>query len=118
MRSCRFQLIRGKVTWHKEADVKVEAEDAKIPLVFGLKPAYSNPFNPNVTLNYALTDDGRASLRVFNLRGQLEETLISTYALKGTYSVTWQPENLSADVYIIHMQSSNHTSMQRVLLVR
>jgi hypothetical protein len=86
--------------------------------VFGLKPAYPNPFNPNVTLNYALTDDGRASLKVFNLRGQLEETLISTYALKVTYPVTWQPENLSAGFYIIRLQSGHRTSMQKVVFVK
>jgi hypothetical protein len=86
--------------------------------VFGLKPAYPNPFNPSVTLNYTLTDDGQASLKVFNLRGQFEETLISTYALKGTYPVTWQPENLSAGVYIIRLQSGNRTNLQKVLFVK
>jgi len=108
----------GKVKWHKEIEVKVEAESAPVPLIFGLQPAYPNPFNPSLTIPYGLTEDGQMTLKVYNLRGELVETLKSTYALKGTYSVTWQPENLSAGIYIIHMQAGNHTSMQKVVFVK
>ncbi|MDD5540610.1 MAG: T9SS type A sorting domain-containing protein [Candidatus Marinimicrobia bacterium] len=89
-----------------------------MPLVFGLQKAYPNPFNPSLTIPYGLTEDGNISLKVYNLRGQLEETLMSTYALKGTYSLNWQPVNISAGIYIIHMQAGNRTSMQKVLFVR
>jgi len=108
----------GKVTWHKEVEVKVEVEDVPVPLIFGLKPAYPNPFNPSLTIPYGLTEDGQMSLKVYNLRGALVEELISTYALKGTYSLNWQPQNLSAGIYIVRMQSGNHTSMQKVVFVK
>ncbi|MDD5765237.1 MAG: endonuclease [Candidatus Marinimicrobia bacterium] len=108
----------GSVTWHKEVKVKVEAEDGQTPMKFGLQPAYPNPFNPSVTLSYTLIDDGQTNLKVYNLRGQLVETLISTYALKGAYSINWQPQNLSAGMYIVRMQSGNHTSMQKVVFVK
>ncbi|HOU18104.1 MAG TPA: T9SS type A sorting domain-containing protein, partial [Candidatus Marinimicrobia bacterium] len=109
---------KGKVTWHKEVEVKVEAENAQVPLVFGLKPAYPNPFNPSVTIPYGLAEDGQMSLKVYNLRGELVEVLISTYALKGTYSYNWSPQNLSAGIYLVRLQSGNHTSMQKIVFVK
>ena len=109
---------KGKVTWHKEVEVKVEAENAQVPLVFGLKPAYPNPFNPSVTIPYSLAEDGQMSLKVYNLRGELVEVLISTYALKGTYSYNWSPQNLSAGIYLVRLQSGNHTSMQKIVFVK
>ena len=108
----------GSMTYHKEVEVKVEVEDEKMPLVFGLKPAYPNPFNPSVTIPYGLTEDGNMSLKVYNLRGELVKVLMSTYALKGTYSLNWQPVNLSAGIYFVRMQAGHRTSMQKVVFVK
>jgi hypothetical protein len=108
----------GSVTYHKEVEVKVEVESAQTPTVFGLKPAYPNPFNPSLTIPYSLIENGQMSLKVYNLRGELVETLMSAYALKGAYSLDWQPVNLSAGMYLIRMQAGNHTSMQKVVFVK
>jgi len=108
----------GEVTWHKEVEVKVEVEGEKIPLVFGLQPVYPNPFNPSLTIPYGLAEDGNMALKVYNLRGELLEVLLSTYALKGTYSYTWQPQNLSAGIYFIRLQSGNKTNLQKVIFVK
>ncbi len=108
----------GAVTWHGEVEVKVKAEVEQMPVVFGLKPAYPNPFNPSLTIPYGLTEDGNMSLKVYNLRGELVKVLKSTYALKGTYSYNWNPVNLSAGIYIIRMQAGNQTSMQKVVFVK
>jgi len=108
----------GKVTWHKEVEVKVEVQDVQIPEKFGLQPVYPNPFNPALTIPYGLTKDGQMTLKVYNLRGQLVETLMNTYALKGTYSVTWQPVNLSAGIYFIQLQSGSKTNLQKVVFVK
>ncbi len=108
----------GAVTWHKEVEVRVEVQDEQMPVVFGLMPAYPNPFNPSVTIPYGLTEDGNFALKVYNLRGELVKVLISTYALKGTYSYNWSPQNLSAGMYIIRMQAGNQSSMQKVVFVK
>jgi len=108
----------GKVTWHMEVEVKVEAESVQIPEKFGLQPVYPNPFNPSLTIPYGLTENGQMTLKVYNLRGQLVETLVNTNALKGTYSYTWQPLNLSAGIYFIQLQSGNRVNLQKVVFVK
>ena len=108
----------GKVKWHKEVEVKVEAESARILEKFGLQPVYPNPFNPALTIPYGLTEDGDMTLKVYNLRGKLVEVLKSAYALKGTYSYTWQPVNLSAGIYFIQLQSGNRVNLQKVVFVK
>jgi len=108
----------GKVKWHKEVEVKVEAGAVRIPTQFGLQAIYPNPFNPALTIHYGLIEDGQVSLKVYNLRGELVEVLKSTYALNGTYSVNWQPQNLSAGIYLIRLQSGNKTNMQKVVFVK
>ena len=108
----------GNVTWHKEVEVKVGVGQVQMPLVFGLQPAYPNPFNPALAIPYGLTEDGQMTLKVYNLRGELIEVLKSTYALKGTYSYTWQPQELSAGIYFISLQSGNRVNLQKVVFVK
>jgi hypothetical protein len=57
-------------------------------------------------------------LKVYNLRGELVEELMSAYALKGAYSINWQPENLNTGLYIIRMQAGNYVSMQKVVFIK
>lgn len=106
------------MTWHKTVEITVEAGDMQMPLEFGLHKAYPNPFNPSVTLNYGLQKDAQTTLRVFNMRGQLVETLVNENQNIGNYSVQWQPVNLSTGVYIVKLQSGNKVNLQKVVFVK
>jgi len=81
-----------------------------IELNFGLQKAYPSPFNPSVTLSYELTKDAETCLEVYNIQGQLVETLVNTFQLPGSYNVVWQPQNLSAGVYLVLLRSGKLTS--------
>jgi len=120
--TCTYRLgdvdFSGNVTWHQTVEITVEAESAKIPTEFGLQNAYPNPFNPAVTLRYGLTKDAQTILQVYNMRGQLVETLVNMHQLAGTYDINWQPVNLSAGVYIVRLQSGNQTNLQKVVFVK
>lgn len=55
---------------------------------------------------------------IYNMRGQLVGTLISTHQLKGMYDFTWQPVNLSTGVYIIRFESDERTNFEKVLYAK
>jgi len=107
----------GIVEFHLMTTLAMSAENLQ-PLQFGLKPAYPNPFNPNVTLRYGLTQEARTALQVYNLRGQLVETLVSAYQPAGTYDLNWQPVNLSTGVYLVRLQSGNESNLQKIVFVK
>lgn len=92
--------------------------DNGAPSVFTLLPAYPNPFNPSVTLRYGLAEDALTTLKVFNMRGQLVETLVNAGQPAGNYSLVWRPVNLSAGIYLIHLQSENQADRQKVVFVK
>ena len=85
---------------------------------FTLRPAYPNPFNPSVTLSYSLTKDARTSLKVYNVLGQAVATIVDTWQGSGNYSYTWQPQNLSAGIYLVRLESGNKTNLQKVVFVK
>jgi len=97
---------------------KIEITSAHVTCEFGLRAPYPNPFNPSVTLSYSLTNDVQTSLKVYNMRGQLVAILVDSYQNGGTYSLNWQPQNLSTGIYIVRLESGNKTNMKKVVFVK
>ncbi|MCF7805298.1 MAG: T9SS type A sorting domain-containing protein [Candidatus Marinimicrobia bacterium] len=105
----------GKVSWHDIIELRVESKNEQIPGEFGLHQGYPNPFNPKVTLRYDLTEDAPTALRIYDLRGHLVETLVNIPQQAGRHSLSWQPTELSAGIYIIHLQSGNKVHKIKVV---
>jgi hypothetical protein len=108
----------SEITWHKKVGVKVESEEEKMPVEFGLQKAYPNPFNPSVTLSYGLTEDAQITLLIYDIRGQLVETLQNAFQTVGSYHITWQPMNIGTGMYIVRLTSNSDISMQKVVFVK
>ncbi len=99
-------------------DLVLPIEATNIPAEFGLQKAYPNPFNPEITLSYGLTKDAYTTLLIYDMRGQLIETLQSGNISAGNHSIIWQPINISTGMYIVRLQSNHNTSMQKIVYVK
>jgi hypothetical protein len=108
----------GRITWHNPISITAAIMTVVVPTEFGLYKIYPNPFNPSTNLRYGIDHDGQTTLQVYNLQGQLIETLVNTYHAAGTYDFNWQPENISAGVYIVQLQSGNLSYRQKVAHVK
>ncbi|MCF7833648.1 MAG: T9SS type A sorting domain-containing protein [Candidatus Marinimicrobia bacterium] len=108
----------GNVIWHKTVEITVDAESVTLPVEFGLQKAYPNPFNPSVTLSYGLKEAGQITLQVYDMRGQLVETLVNTFQSSGSYDVVWQPQNLSSGTYLVRLQAGKASNLRKVMYVK
>lgn len=64
-----------------------------------LSQNYPNPFNPNTTINYQLKKAGYVELKIYNVKGQLVDTLVKDNQNTGNYSVIWDAKGISSGVY-------------------
>ena len=48
--------------------------------------------------------DGNVSITVYDISGQVVETLVDDYKYAGEYSLTWNAQNHSSGVYFIGME--------------
>ncbi|MDZ7342285.1 MAG: hypothetical protein ONB27_13090 [candidate division KSB1 bacterium] len=55
--------------------------------------ASPNPLNPSTTINYKLPTASHATLKIFNLQGEVVKKLADRYHIANHYQVVWNGEN-------------------------
>ena len=89
-----------------------------LPEDFALVGAYPNPFNPQTTITIAIPEPSRVELQVYNIKGQLIESIRSENMLPGVHSISWEPEQLSSGVYFITMQADQRVFKQKIMYIK
>ncbi len=90
----------------------------EIPEEFALFPAYPNPFNPETVIRYQLSADSDVSLQIYDLKGQMIETLLNKTQDPGFYKVNWKPNNLPSGVYFCKLTIGDRVSTQKLILLK
>ncbi|MCK4529950.1 MAG: T9SS type A sorting domain-containing protein, partial [Candidatus Marinimicrobia bacterium] len=89
------------------------------PESYSLLRAFPNPFNPSTTLEFTLEQFGDTEISIYNIRGQLMQTLLQRELLPGTYSFTYNAAHLSTGMYICQLkQDGLPLSTQKLVLVK
>ena len=88
------------------------------PSIFSLAQNYPNPFNPITTIEFNLPKDGLMSLRIYDLRGRLIQTLLEHNLNAGHYFYQWDASNLPSSIYLITLSSGGHTITRKTVLMK
>ena len=99
----------------------VMTEDAHaVPTEYELYQNYPNPFNPSTEIKFDLPERSIVSLKVYNIYGQLVETLVDGIKYEaGRCSVHFDASGMASGVYIYHLTTSTaFSSTKKMLLVR
>jgi hypothetical protein len=87
--SIAIQTNGGKAAASIGASIDGVAGTASAPAASGLAQNRPNPFNPETTLRFSLARSGRATLRVFDVRGALVRTLVNGVLEQGAHEARW-----------------------------
>ncbi len=84
---------------------------------------FPNPFNPKTTIRFTNPAKGSASVKVYNVKGELVRTLFSGELDAGTYPFEWngvdnRGASVASGVYIIEAQAGSHSLSQKAMLVK
>ncbi len=85
---------------------------------FGLDQNWPNPFNPATTIAFSLPASLPVSLKVFNVRGELVETLVQGTLGAGRHTVDFRAEELPSGVYFYRLDAGDRTETRRMMLVK
>lgn len=97
----------------------VEVLVDNLPNGFVLEQNYPNPFNPETSIRFALKEDTKASLKVFNAMGEEVATLFDGIAEAGRYyDVKFSGNDLSSGFYIYKLVAGDYVSVKKMLLMK
>ncbi len=113
------ETVRPNVVTTRVAPVSIE-DDAPQPTAytFGLSQNYPNPFNPATTIAFTLPQKGRATLKIYNVAGQVVATLLDDELSVGLHNVVWQAQDAASGVYFYRLQQGKLIEVRKMLLLK
>ncbi|GAB1468169.1 hypothetical protein MASR2M64_08770 [Candidatus Cloacimonadota bacterium] len=81
---------------------------------------YPNPFRESTCINYRLKQAGKVNLSIYNIKGQLIRTMLSSTQSPGTYSLNWDGKDTngrdaSNGIYFYRLQAGSFVSSKRLV---
>ena len=80
--------------------------DAAIPGKYSLHQNYPNPFNPSTVISFALKENSKVTLSIYNMLGQKITTLLNKHLSSGFKTVKFDASNLSSGIYLYRLQAT------------
>ena len=112
----------GVKVYHSVPAVEIEITEF-VPDEFTLNQNYPNPFNPSTTIRYGLPEEAKVSLVIYDVRGQVIQTIISDHQLAGWYDVTWNGETsdgkqISTGIYFARLVAGKDNEVIKMLYLK
>jgi len=85
---------------------------------FNLEQNYPNPFSSNTTINYQLPKSTSVNISIYDIRGQLVETLVNEQNNSGSHSVVWNAENVKQGIYYYKIVTDKFIETKKCLLLK
>ncbi|MFC1799949.1 FlgD immunoglobulin-like domain containing protein, partial [Candidatus Eisenbacteria bacterium] len=97
--------------------------DPGMPAMFALRGNSPNPFAGSTEIRFDVPRDARVSLRIYNIQGQIVQTLVDGAVSAGRHAETWdgldsQGRKVSAGVYFCEMQSGSFVATHKLMISR
>jgi hypothetical protein len=89
-----------------------------VPTEFELSQNYPNPFNPETSIEYALPENAKIRLSVFNMLGQEVQVLVDGQMEAGYHKATFDGADMSSGVYFYRLQVDNNVMTKKMVLMK
>jgi parallel beta-helix repeat protein len=94
-----------------------------VPDDYCLKQNFPNPFNPSTTIRYGLPEESNVSLVIYDVRGQVLQTLESGRQSAGWYDVIWNGDIAdgspsSTGIYFARLVVEDYTQVVKMLYLK
>jgi fructose-specific component phosphotransferase system IIB-like protein len=95
----------------------VEAANG-VPFTYELDQNYPNPFNPSTEIEFSLAKSGQTTVQVYNVMGQLVQTLMDKKLEAGNHSINFRADHLSSGVYFYSIKSGEFSQVKKMMLLK
>jgi archaellin len=89
-----------------------------IPKTYSLNQNYPNPFNPVTKIEYAIPNDIKVTIKIYDVLGREVNVLVNEVQTAGYYAINWNASNLSSGIYFYQMKAGNFYAVKKMMLIK
>ncbi len=108
----------GKVFMSSNNGTTAIENNNALPTEFKLEQNYPNPFNPSTTIQFAVPQAGKYSLKVYNVLGQEVAELMNKDLSAGVHKVNFDATRMASGMYIYRLNGSNVNMTKKMILMK
>ena len=119
-----FKKIEVELTYRPddEAGQIVIRKSKTAPICFELKQNVPNPFNPETTIFYQLSEACRVQMTIYNISGQEVRYLIDTIMDPGFHQITWDGTDndgfrQTSGIYLLVFKAGSIVKTQKMMMI-
>ncbi|MCK4358781.1 MAG: SBBP repeat-containing protein [Candidatus Cloacimonetes bacterium] len=100
-------------------DQTVGVDDENNTLIeTGLFQNYPNPFNKITTIRYFVPKYTEVKIEIYNIKGQLVETLVDAQKPAGYHTVELNAKDMSSGIYFYKLQTEKYSRIKKMIVLR
>ena len=93
------------------------------PLTYSITSAYPNPFNPETTIQFSLSEVTELTVTIHDILGRQVTELVQGNLEPGHHSLRWDGTDassnpVSAGVYFVQINSVNYTDIMKLIFLK
>ncbi|MFA4921657.1 MAG: T9SS type A sorting domain-containing protein [Candidatus Neomarinimicrobiota bacterium] len=92
--------------------------NASIPVKFLLMQNYPNPFNPTTTISFQTPQDGKVTLKVYDLLGRDVATIFEGAKPAGKYFFIFNAGHLPGGIYFYRIEAGNFRQIRKMTFLK
>ena len=90
----------------------------QLPLAFHLSQNFPNPFNPTTKIQFALPNSEYVTITLYNLLGELVQTIVKKRFDGGFYNIPFTATNLTSGIYFYKITAGNFTAVRKMIFTK
>lgn len=103
--------------------IALNAASVNLPKEYALRGNYPNPFNAKTVISFALPQESKVTLDIYNILGQKVKTLVDGAMPAGYHNLEWNGTDynglgVSSGVYLYKLKADKFTRVNRMTLVK
>jgi hypothetical protein len=101
-----------------ENELTDKITNSNLPAEYSLSQNYPNPFNPSTKIDFSIPQDGKVSIKIYDITGKEVSTLLNTGLNAGYHTVNFNASNLSSGIYFYTISAGNFSKTLKMIITK
>lgn len=118
-----FRFFMNPTPGHRNSPTDITEDQLKLPANAFLAQNYPNPFNPSTSIRYGIPEDSQVSLMIYDIKGNVIQSLESGSKPAGWYELTWDGQSadgkrISTGIYFARLVAGQYCQVIKMLYIK